>query len=96
MRARNLFAALTAQTAAQTPITSAHPLGVNRAAQRRTVSYETPIPRSASKSSTSRKLSVNRRVEPDRVINDLGREPVSGVADLPHARGKPAYQRPTS
>ena len=40
---------------------SAAMIGPKRFTQRRTVSYETAIPRSANKSSTSRKLSVKRR-----------------------------------
>ena len=53
------------------------------------------VPRSASKSSTSRKLSVNR-IEPNRLMYDLGREPISGVADFPHALGYSAYVHPTT
>jgi hypothetical protein len=35
-------------------------------------------PRSANKSSTSRKLSVNRIIEPDRVLDDFGRSERAG------------------
>src|SRR3984893_2297297 len=56
------------------------------------------IPRSANKSSTSRKLCVNRTLKPDRLLDDFGREAVAAIADLGHHRwlrlkslnGKPA------
>src|SRR5258708_40111689 len=35
-------------------------------------------------------------IEPNRLINDLWREPISGVADFPHTLGYSAYVHPTS
>src|ERR1700691_4572974 len=35
-------------------------------------------------------------IEPNRLMYDLGREPISGVADFPHALGYSAYVHPTS
>ena len=59
--------------------------------QRRTGSYETAMPPSASKSSMSPKLSVNSRL-----MYDLWREPISGVAQFPPTLGYSAYVHPTS
>jgi hypothetical protein len=42
------------------------------------------MPRSASKSSTSRKLRVKPDVKPDRLLDDFGRKPVPLVADFLH------------
>jgi hypothetical protein len=35
-------------------------------------------------------------IEPNRLMYDLGREPISGVADFPHSLGYSAYLHPTS
>src|ERR1700693_5896315 len=35
-------------------------------------------------------------IEPNRPMYDLGREPISGVADFPHTLGYSAYLHPTS
>ena len=53
------------------------------------------MPRSANKSSTSRKLRVNPEIEPDRLLDNLRREAVAAIADLSHHQlkslnGKPA------
>ncbi len=45
------------------------------------------MPRSTNKSSTSRRLSVNRSMEPDRLLDDLWRKAVAAVADFLHSLG---------
>ena len=44
------------------------------------------MPRSASKSSTSRKLKGEPDIKPDRLLDDFGREAVAAIADLGHHR----------
>ena len=42
------------------------------------------------------KAECEPEIEPNRLVYDLGREPVSGVADFPHTLGYSAYVQPTS
>src|SRR3984957_17929450 len=42
------------------------------------------------------KAECEREVEPNRLMYDLGRKPISGVADFPHTLGYSAYVHPTS
>ena len=42
------------------------------------------------------KAECEPEIEPNRLIDDLGREPISGVADFPHTLGYSAYVDPTS
>jgi hypothetical protein len=51
------------------------------------------LPRSASKSSTSRKLSVNRRYSHIALMYDLRRETISSVADFPYPSRLPCLYR---
>ena len=44
------------------------------------------MPRSANKSSTSRKLKCEPEIEPDRLLDDLGREAVATYSHLGHHR----------
>jgi hypothetical protein len=62
--------------------------------RRRTVSYETVMTRSASKSSTSRKLR-EPKTEPYRLPNDLGRKSISVGADFLHYLGCRAAELPS-
>src|ERR1700719_4119428 len=42
------------------------------------------------------KAQCEPEIEPNRLMYDLGREPISGVADFPHSLGYSAYLHPTS
>ena len=42
------------------------------------------------------KAECEPEVEPNRLMYDLGRKPISGVADFPHTLGYSAYVHPTS
>src|SRR5271170_2541619 len=42
------------------------------------------------------KAECEPEIEPNRLMYDLGREPISGVADFPHTLGYCAYIQPTS
>jgi hypothetical protein len=60
-------------------------IGPNFSTQRRTVSYETSSPRSARRSSTFAVTKREAQIQPDRVLDERRRKPMSAIREMGHA-----------